>query len=363
MDTRHGCKNSVLFNTLSQVFGNSMNLARIKFFGLFICSLCKVQTVCFDKIAAGFDSSAKMDSSLRRIQRFMAGYLLDTNLIARLVFALLPHQPPYRLSMDRTNWKFGSADINILFIGIIYEGMCFPIVYKMIPSAGNSSTSARIELLEQFIRLFGINSIDCLVADREFVGEKWIGHLNDNRIKYHIRIRENFWVVNPRNGDRVKVLWMFSHLKLNQHDVRMNIVSINGQLCYLSASKVKNKMGIPEFQIIASFNRPDQAQSIYKQRWQIESMFKALKTSGFNIEDTHLVDLDRLSKLIALVMVAFIWAYKAGISLHAQKPIKTKSHGRKASSIFKHGLKYISNILLTNNIEKFHDCCKFLSCT
>ncbi len=79
-------------------------------------------------------------------------------------------------------------------------------------------------------------------------------------------------------------------------------------------------MGIPEFQLIVSFSRPDLAQSIYKQRWQIESMFKALKTSDFNIEDTHLVDLDRFSKLVALVLVAFPWAYKAGIYLHAQKP-------------------------------------------
>jgi hypothetical protein len=43
---------------------------------------------------------------------------------------------------------------------------------------------------------------------------------------------------------------------------------------YLSASKVKDKFGIPEFHIIASFNKPDQAQSIYKERWQIESALR-----------------------------------------------------------------------------------------
>ncbi|MEK0337259.1 MAG: IS4 family transposase, partial [Nitrosopumilus sp.] len=63
-----------------------MNLARIKFFGLFICALCKVQTVCFEKLAASFDSEVEIGSSLRRIQRFMAEYLLDTDLIARFVF-------------------------------------------------------------------------------------------------------------------------------------------------------------------------------------------------------------------------------------------------------------------------------------
>ena len=93
MDTRAENKNTILFATLSQIFGDKMNLARIKFFGLFICALCKVQTVCIDKLAAGFDSKVKVDSSLRRIQRFMAEYLLDTDLIARFVFALLLHKP------------------------------------------------------------------------------------------------------------------------------------------------------------------------------------------------------------------------------------------------------------------------------
>ena len=33
-------------------------------------------------------------------------------------------------------------------------------------------------------------------------------------------------------------------------------------------------------------------------------------SSGFNIEDTHLTDIDRINKLYALVLVAFVLAYK-----------------------------------------------------
>jgi hypothetical protein len=42
-------KINILSNTLSGFFGDKMNLARIKFLGLFISALCKVQTVCFEK--------------------------------------------------------------------------------------------------------------------------------------------------------------------------------------------------------------------------------------------------------------------------------------------------------------------------
>jgi hypothetical protein len=35
-------------------------------------------------------------------------------------------------------------------------------------------------------------------------------------------------------------------------------------------------------------------------------------TSGFNIEDRNLNDIERISKLLALVMIAFALVYKAG---------------------------------------------------
>jgi len=340
-----------------------MNLARIKFFGLFICALCKVQTVCFEKVATAFDSEAMVDSSLRRIQRFMAEYMLDTHLIARFVFSLLPHKGPYRLTMDRTNWKFGSFNINILVLAVVYQGVAFPLLYKMMPKFGNSSTRERIDLMEDYITLFGVDSIDCLLADREFIGDHWLGYLNGRHIRYHIRIRQNFWVIIPRNGHRVKASWLFGNLALNQYAFHTGIVYVNGQLCYLSASKILNRDGIPELQIIVSFNKPDQAHSLYKERWQIESAFKALKTSGFNIEDTHLTDIDRINKLLALVIFAFTWAYLAGIFLDSLYPIKVKKHGRRAKSLFKYGLTYLASVLFSNDIDKFKDICKFLSCT
>lgn len=91
--------------------------------------------------------------------------------------------------------------------------------------------------------------------------------------------------------------------------------------------------------------------------------FKSMKSSGFDIENTHLQDIKRIEKLILLVMVAFIWCYKVGIYLHQIKPIKIKKHGRKAKSIFKYELDYIASVLLNplnqNNIK----ITEFLSCT
>lgn len=362
-NTRVESKISILNDALIKIFGSDLNLARIKFIGLFIIALSKVQTVNFEKIAVAFENQAKTFSSLRRIQRFIAEFLLDTNIIARLVFVLLPHKPPYRLALDRTNWKLGTKNINLLVLSIVYQGVAFPILFSMMNKFGNSSTAERIDLLERYIELFGILSIDCLLADREFIGDDWIGFLNNYNIRYHIRIRENFKVIIPRNGHIIKAAWLFNGLKFNQFVYIRKIVKVNNQLCYISGSKVLNKKGIPELQIIISFNKPDQADTLYKERWQIETAFRALKSSGFNIEDTHLTEPDRVGKLFALVMIAFVWAYKIGIYLNSLKPIPIKKHGRKAYSFFKFGLNGLAKILNNNNLVEFKNYCDFLSCT
>ncbi|MDP3180183.1 MAG: transposase [Bacteroidota bacterium] len=117
-------------------------------------------------------------------------------------------------------------------------------------------------------------------------------------------------------------------------------------------------------QIVISFNKPEDALEIYKERWQIETAFRALKTSGFNIEDTHLTEIERIEKLFALVIVAFTWAYLVGDYLHKYiKPIKVKKHGKKAKSLFKYGLTYIASVLLNALFQDDIGIFKFLSCT
>jgi hypothetical protein len=357
-------KSTQLISILSKNLAGKMNLARIKFFGMFICALCKVQTVCFEKLAIAFETEAKTEASLRRIQRFMADYFLDTDLIARLIFKMLPHKPPYRLVMDRTNWKFGETNINVLTLAIVYQGVAFPILISMLDKRGSSHTQERIEIMNRYVSLFGYDTIDCLLADREFVGEYWIEYLNRLKIRYYIRIRENFYVDNPRTGKRFKAFWMFSDLKCGEYRFFRKIYRVNGQLCYLWASKVKSKQGVPELQIIITFDKPEDAGQIYKERWQIETAFRALKSSGFNIEDTHLTDLDRIEKLFSIVMVAFAWAYVVGIFADENiKSIKILKHGRKAKSLFKYGLQIIATILLNPSRKTHVNIFKFLSCT
>ena len=101
--------------------------------------------------------------------------------------------------------------------------------------------------------------------------------------------------------------------------------------------------------------------SIDRTNWKFGQM--NINIFGLDIEKTHIQGIDRIEKLILLVIIAFVWCYKVGIYLHKLNPIKVKKHGRKAKSIFKHGLNYIANALLNTVSQKFIDVTQFLSCT
>ena len=357
-------KSKEFISIMDTQFQGKINLARLKLIAMFVFALCKVQTVGFEKLANAFDTRSLATSSLRRIQRFIATYALDSDLIAQLIFSLLPEKENLKLSIDRTNWQFGQTDINIFMLGVVYKGVAFPLLFKMLDKRGNSNSQERIDLVTRFIRLFGTHCIDSLMADREFVGDKWIKFLNDNKIRYYIRIRNNFKVFLPDKNKEVKAWWLFNNLKANMFLHYPKIVRMGTQLCYISGAKVNAKDKGTDFLIIVSFNKPEQAQISYKDRWQIETCFKAMKSSGFDIEKTHLQDLARIEKLTLIVMIAFVWCYKIGIFIHENiQKIPIKKHGRKAKSIFKYGLSFVANVLLNAKNQTNIDVFKFLSCT
>ena len=137
-------------------------------------------------------------------------------------------------------------------------------------------------------------------------------------------------------------------------------------LCYISENKVITD-GKIHFCIVIGFNKPEKALETYKIIiCQIETLFKAFKSSGFNIEDTHLQKIDRIEKLVMLVMIAFVWCYKIGDYIDTIKPIAIKNHGNRLISVFKQGLDYLSRLLLLskNQYNPLNiNCFSFLSCT
>ncbi|WP_354357036.1 hypothetical protein [Pedobacter sp. UYP30] len=79
-----------------------------------------------------------------------------------------------------------------------------------------------------------------------------------------------------------------------------------------------------------------------------------MKSSSFDIEETHVSALNRSEKLILLTMIAFMWYYKIGDYIDTQiKPTKIKKHIRRAVSVFKYRVDHLSECLLSGFKNKF----------
>jgi len=243
--------------------------------------------------------------------------------------------------MDRTNWKLGKLNINILVIGIVHKGVAFPIVWVSLSKQGNSNTAERIDLMQRFIDIFSIEKIKYLTADREFIGHQWFAYLLENLIHFRIRIRENFQVTNAR-GHFVAVKTLFRDLKPGKYKVLRGYRDVLGHKLFVIGSLAPDG----EYLIVVTAKDPQCAIEDYLQRWGIETLFGCLKSRGFRFESTHMTKPDRIDKLVALLAITFCWCHLTGQWRHAHTPIRIKKHGRKAVSLFRYGLDCLREVLL-----------------
>ena len=87
-------------------------------------------------------------------------------------------------------------------------GCSTPIYWTELDDRGNSNTEQRKELLGRFVTELGVERIDCLLADREFIGEDWFQYLIQAGINFVVRIKSNMWM--EADGNTIKAGNLFS---------------------------------------------------------------------------------------------------------------------------------------------------------
>ena len=353
-------KIQILMSCLEKYF--PINKARLNFLANFIQALYVVRTVDLVQISQAFHGHAKNESCYKRIQRFISGFDVDYAMVAVFCFSVLRISGKCVLSIDRTNWKFGKTNINILAIGIFYNNIAVPVIWTILPKEGNSNTKERIELVERFLSIFGANKIEFITGDREFIGKDWFNYLLSRSIHFYIRIKGNEKTyTKKRKIVPIKNLFRTSKRQvLKQLEKKRNLWGVDVDV-YIVGMKIVN-----DYVIVATDSEPAISLREYRKRWSIETMFGALKTKGFNFESTHLNKIERVSKLFALMSIAFAWACVTG-EWHNRTitPIKLKNHGRRAKSIFRTGLDILRTIFLgtKSNALKIQTVIHLLSCT
>lgn len=349
---------SPLIATLSTTF--DWHGARINFVAQFLVALIRVRTVNLTQIAVAFCGEATADSHYRRIQRFFKDFALTRVEIAAAVIQWMPLGQQWILCLDRTNWQFGGVNINILVLAVAYKGVAIPLLWVLLDKRGNSHSLERIGLLKHFLLAFDRSRIQCLTADREFIGADWVKFLKRQRIRFRIRIKRNTLVSNATGTSAMAAFRWFRTGRPGEARLLPRPRRVWGMTLYVVGMRIKN-----DYLILITPDAPETALEDYAQRWEIETLFGCLKTRGFNFEDTHLTHPDRISKLLGVLTLALCWCVLLGEWQHELKPLAIKKHGRRAKSLFRTGLDRLRNIVLNLAVKEleFYWATTFLSCT
>lgn len=315
------------------------NLARKTFVALFITALIQIRKVQFNELATVLNHRAKIASNQNRIEDFFRDVTLNFQAIAQLMVTLLPKNTKLRLTIDRTEWDFGKCQVNILMVLVRYGDLQLPLYWELLDNkSGNSNSQDRIDLLEKCFAIVDKKRVGLVVGDREFVGNKWLKYLKDNKLNFVMRFPKHHSITTSKGKT-----FSLTDLKLSRGASRTFWhCLVDG--CWGNAW-VK-RLDEDEYLYVFGTVKAEFLAQLYRKRWCIEAFFQNLKGRGFDLESTHLRSLPKLSKLVALVSLAYALCVSFGVYYHQKvQSIKTKKHGYKATSFARYGLNQIRVIL------------------
>jgi transposase len=223
------------------------------------------------------------------------------------VLRLLKIEPLYTIAIDRTEWQLGRRWVNILVLSVTYQSLSIPLFWTVIDEKGCSDETERKAILQKFLDEFGAKSIRFVTADREFCSKEWLAYLIKKKISYRLRIKANYQMTNSR-GELMRASKLCRSLKMNERRELKGQRQLWNHLVYVAVCKKQDGDNV----LVISSEQSGKILLEYGERWKIETLFGVLKTKGFRLEDTHLTEPDRVSRLLSLLTIAVSWAILAG---------------------------------------------------
>lgn len=323
-----------------------LSKSRLETLALLIVGLINGRTVNLSHVASQFSGTALISSGYRRLQRFFQFVRLDGDWLARLTLKRLGIKPPWILCLDRTNWKIGRCDVNILMLAIATRRLRIPLMWTILAKGGSSNQRERIKLMRRYLAVFGPHSISWLLADREFIGAAWIKFLLENNIVFAIRVKENNYIcLDDGHSYQLKSLLRTRKdaKRLLARPARLAaMIDCPGLPLTFAAKRLSNG----ELLIVATNGPTEKALDTYRKRWLIECLFGDSKTRGLNMEDTRLTDPAKLNTLLIVITLAMTWAYATATASQGAAAIKKRAHGYSYKSRFRIGFDLLRNWIL-----------------
>lgn len=284
--------------------------------------------------------------------------------IIYLIINILGIHNSLYLVMDRTNWKIGKTNINILYLGLLLpNGSFIPILFDPLDKKGNSNTAERKDILNRFSELWQQNGLQkgVLLADREFIGVNWFKSILKAGFSLVIRLRVRDYfgeLCLQRERTEAKMTELIEKT-VKRYGYFRSKITLEGQDFYyiVLPINVKKQRKVDEKYLILISDSPNVplVSEQYQMRWKIEVFFLNIKTNGFNVEDINFKDLEKVQLMLAILAFLYVIIQKEHIMKAKEIKIKNYKYGSaKAVSIFRNSYDDLKlKILNINDLWRF----------
>ncbi len=192
-----------------------------------------------------------------------------------------------------------------MVVSLIYDKRAIPVYIQILNKQGSSNLAEQKRVLDPIIRLLKNYTI-VILGDREFCSVKLATWLQEQNVGFALRLKKN------ENVQQDSVFVELSQLGLKP-----------GTSLFLNGVYVTKQKGFGPFNIAGKWQRNyrgwiadegwfiltnlgslDAAINAYRKRFDIEEMFRDLKSGGYNFEETRVTG-DRLIGLLVLMTLAY----------------------------------------------------------
>lgn len=273
------------------------------------------------------------------------------------------------LSLDGTSWQIGEKKIHLLTLAIVVGNISIPIWWEELDKKGTSNFEERKKVIEKGFEVLDLSGL-CLLADREYIGEKWFKYLVDKGLDFVIRIKKTNYkkYVDSQIGFKTKD---FKHQHLRHSALSASAQQAKYKNCgvckqiqildhlYTFVVFKNPKVGADEplLYFISTLKKKRKIVHAYPIRWSIECCFKHLKTNGFNLEDMNFKNSNKVMLMMAITVLLYCLCIREGLLKYQYTTTKKWKHFKDkkvtlAVSIFTKGLENICG--------QFRDLASFL---
>jgi hypothetical protein len=294
--------NTKLETTLKASF--HLQAQRITAIRMFTTAAIKTRSVDFKQLSLAMNPEVDDDSNIKRLQRLVDEVKLEA---ADKRHFVLMGRLKVRVSLDRTEWDFGSVTNNLLTAGVETNGLAVPVHTKDLGKCGSSNDDERIEAVDAILEIIPVECIEVLTADREFLSIRFLAHLLAKGILFSARLKSD--AVIEHGGERKSAAEWFQAYQRKS----LRGVVVYGSIANICGRRLKKRNGKQDYLIVVTNLEPKVGFELYRTRWKIETLFGALKSRGFNLEETRVTQSHRLENLVLLLAIAILWALRVGL--------------------------------------------------